>query len=158
MANDRHAQVHPTFAALLNGITPLAHGPLEPEAVSYRDLIANLAERFPQGFASERELPMLSPAHIAAAIRYYPDVVLEALAHLDSTNSLICARLTDNQPLSHCYASIGILVVSAIRSYVGGLVVRDVQIEIERQRRADALEREGAAAEERAGVREGARS
>lgn len=165
----RHNYIHPALRAAVDAITPaplsLTTGPLDPGQpvtvdLAYPDLIQNLAERAPEGgFDTVRDLPVLGPIHIAAALQHYPDALLEALAHFEPTNSHLCKLLTDaSKPLSHCYASIGVLVLTAVRSYIEPIVLRDVRIHLEHKRRGDAIERDGAAAEERAAVRQGQRS
>lgn len=124
---------------------------------SYRDLIQRIAESLPLGADSVRDLPELSLEDLAATLRHYPAAFAESVCEADPDLTILCAdRLADTtKKYLDRYSHIGLCVVSFVRAYVKAIVLRDVQLEIERQRSLDAIERLSAGSEERAAVRMG---
>jgi hypothetical protein len=124
-------------------------------STSYRDLLERIAESTPDA-SSVRDLPDLSLEDLAAALKHYPAAFIEALADGDPAVAELCSeRLSDTtQKMTERYSHVGLVIVGAIRCYLKPLILRDVQLEVERQRAAQAIEGLSARSEERAAVRE----
>lgn len=127
---------------------------------TYRDLVQKIAESLPLGATSVRDLPELTLEDLGTVLKHYPAAFAESVCEVDPDLAGLCAdRLSDTRtkkPLDR-YSQIGLCVVGYIRAYVRSLVLRDVQLEIERMRRLDALEGLSARSEERAAVRQARR-
>lgn len=125
---------------------------------NYRALLSRIAESSPDA-TSVRDLPELTLADLGLVLKHYPNAFIEALADEPAVAELCADRLGDTiQKVTERYSHVGLVIVGAIRCYLKPLVLRDVQLEIERQREAHAVERLSARSEERAAVREGSLS
>lgn len=121
---------------------PAGNGTLSHQ-LTYRGLLERLAEHPAAAhFCTPKDLPELSLPDLGAVLLHYPEALIEAIADFDPTATLYTAQtLADPaKSLSQTYSLIGIAVVSAVRSYVIPLVLRDVQQRFERNREADAIE------------------
>jgi hypothetical protein len=87
------------------------------------------------------DLPELNLEQVSAVLEHYPGALLEAVVEFDpiytqfTRDYLADATLTENQRL----ALVGSVFANAVRKYVGSLVLRDVQIQIENNIIADRL-------------------
>jgi hypothetical protein len=110
---------------------------------TYRDLLDRLAEHpDARAFLKPRDLPELSMSDLAAVIRHYPDLYLEALAEADPTLTRSCADALETDPLQ-AYKMIGVFCVGALRDMARRMVLLDLQVTLEAERSATALERQG---------------
>jgi hypothetical protein len=109
---------------------------------AYPDLLYRIADSRLNGVDSVRDLPELTLEDLAAVLKHYPTAFMESIAEADPDVSTFCAdRLGDTaKKVTERYSHIGLLVVGFVRAYVRGIVLRDVQALIERNREADALE------------------
>lgn len=111
--------------------------------LTYSGLVAQLAENVPEhGYQTVRDLPELSLEDLAAALQHYPTAFADCVSETEpDLSKLCCERLGDTRKkVSERYAHVGLCVVGFIRAYLRPLVLRDVQLQIERNRDADAIE------------------
>jgi hypothetical protein len=110
--------------------------------LTYRGLVFHLAEQPGSGaWSVPSDLPELTIEQLAAVLQHYPAALLEAVVEFDpictqfTRDYLADATLSENQRL----ALVGSVFANAARKYVGSLVLRDVQIQIENNIIADRL-------------------
>jgi hypothetical protein len=135
----RHDYIHPALRPLVNAVAGTT------AQLAYRDLLKRLAESAPEGgYSSLRALPELSLEDLAATLAFYPTAFMDSVADADPDLGTLCIeRLNESrQKASDRYTHIGLLVVGYVRNYVKGLVLRDVLLECERLREAEAIERD----------------
>lgn len=109
--------------------------------LTYQGLIQHLAEKAPDA-TSVRDLPKLSMEHLALVIARWTESCFDALADFaDPLPAAIAQTLADTRhtELSR-NGQVGCLVIGALRDYLLTLVLRDVQLQNERNRDADAIE------------------
>jgi hypothetical protein len=110
--------------------------------VTYRELIQHLAERAPpEGFHRVIDLPELTHAALAAVVRHYPSIFLDAMCEYDRELRALVPEVLEHsgKPNDRC-GLMGLHLVGALRRYALPLVLRDVQLRCEQLRAADAIE------------------
>jgi hypothetical protein len=108
--------------------------------LTYRGLIQSLAERVPDA-ARVQDLPELSHDDLAAVVRHYPGIFLDALCEYDTElREFLPNALEQSGKPKDRYGLIGLYLVAALRKYALPLVLRDVQLRSEQVREADAIE------------------
>lgn len=135
----RHDYIHPALRPLVNAVAGTT------AQLAYRDLLKRLAESAPEGgYSSLRALPELSLEDLAATLAFYPTAFMDSVADADpDLGTLVTDRLGDTtKKFTERYVHVGVCVVGVIRAYVKGLVLRDVLLECEKLREADAIERD----------------
>ncbi len=112
--------------------------------LTYRDVLARICDAVPAtGFCRVKDLPELSLEELAAVVRHYPAAFIEAMADYDlELRDLTAETLGGNIRFIDRYRLIGVHIVGALRLYVLPLVLRDVQMQCENNRIADAIERD----------------
>jgi hypothetical protein len=110
----------------------------------YRDLLERLAEHPDAAtFHCPDDLPELFLQDLAVVLKHYPTLFMDAIAEADPVLAEeVVDALNRDRSILQRQQTVGFFVIASLRNYLLKIVLRDVQLEVERLREAAAIERQ----------------